>query len=85
MHAPLGIESQTHRGKATHSVLPAACVLHGVWRWSDLRTHAVVVAPRVRSMAILALSDLVLFVTLLANAGAVVNFKIPAKFTSGAG
>ena len=36
-------------------------------------------------MAILALSDLVLFGTLLANAGAVVNFKIPAKFTSGAG
>ena len=36
-------------------------------------------------MAILALSDIVLFATLLANAGAVLDFKIPARLTSGAG
>lgn len=36
-------------------------------------------------MAILALSDLVLCATLLMNAGAVLNFKLPARLTSGAG
>ena len=34
---------------------------------------------------ILAVSDLLLFGTLLANAGAVLDFKLPARLTSGAG